>query len=79
VAKSAVQRSTEKKKGENAIVRYFRETWSEIKRVSWPTRSEALNLTGIVIVVTVVLSIILGIVMDRSFEWLFGLLLSSAN
>ncbi len=79
MAKSAVQRSTEKKKGENAIVRYFRETWFELKRVSWPTRSEALNLTGIVIVVTVILSIILGIVMDRSFEWLFGLLLSSAN
>ena len=75
MAKSAVQKKTEKKKGENAIVRYFRETWFELRRVSWPTRAEAINLTGIVIVVTAVLAIILGLIIDNLFSWLFGLLL----
>lgn len=63
----------EKKKQENRIVEYFRQTWFELKKVSWPTRAEALNLTGIVIVVTTFLSIVLAL-MDYVFEKLLGLL-----
>jgi preprotein translocase subunit SecE len=74
VAKSAVQRSTEKKKGENAIVRYLRETWFELRKVSWPTRSEAINLTLIVVAVTAFLAIVLGIT-DWVFQTPFGLFL----
>jgi preprotein translocase subunit SecE len=60
------------KKQENAIVRYFRETWFELKKVSWPTRAEAVNLTIIVVVVTTFLSIVLGL-MDWLFSMGFGL------
>jgi preprotein translocase subunit SecE len=74
VTKSAVQRSTEKKKGENAIVRYFRETWFELRKVSWPTRSEAINLTLIVVAVTAFLALVLG-VLDWVFQTAFGLFL----
>ncbi|MEJ2736787.1 MAG: preprotein translocase subunit SecE [Anaerolineae bacterium] len=74
MTKSAVQRSTEKKKGENAIVRYFRETWFELRKVSWPTRSEAINLTLIVVAVTGFLAIVLG-VLDWVFQTAFGLFL----
>jgi preprotein translocase subunit SecE len=70
VAKSV----SEKKKGDNRVVRYFRETWFELRRVSWPTRSEAANLTLIVIAVTSALAIILGI-MDWLFSTAFGLFL----
>jgi preprotein translocase subunit SecE len=63
VAKSVA----DKKKGENAIIRYFRETWFEMKKVSWPTRSEAVNLTIIVVLVTSFLAIILGLL-----DWLFS-------
>ena len=62
------------KKQENAIVRYFRETWFELKKVSWPTRAEAVNLTIIVVVVTTFLSMVLGL-MDWLFSMGFGLLL----
>ncbi len=65
---------SEKKKGDNRIVRYFRETWFELRRVSWPTRSEAANLTLIVIAVTSFLAIILGL-MDWLFSTAFGLFL----
>lgn len=58
----------------NRIATYFRETWYELKKVSWPTRKEALNLTGIVIAVTLFLSIVLGL-MDWLFSTLFGLFL----
>lgn len=64
----------EKKRQENAIVQYLRETWFEIKKVSWPTRPEAVNLTLVVVSVTTFLSIVLGL-MDWLFSTVFGLFL----
>ena len=74
MAKSVVDKRTEKKTGGNRFFRYLQETYYELRRVSWPTRSEALNLTGIVIAVTTMLAIILGL-MDWLFSWGFGLFL----
>lgn len=70
MAKSA----TSSNKQDNAITRYLRETWFELKKVSWPTRREAVNLTVVVIVATTVLSLILG-VMDWIFSSAFSLFL----
>ncbi|MFC2037983.1 preprotein translocase subunit SecE [Chloroflexota bacterium] len=70
MAKSA----TAKKQQENAIVRYLRETWFELKKVSWPTRKEAVNLTVVVILVTSFLAMVLGF-MDWVFSLAFGLFL----
>ena len=64
----------EKKRQDNAIVQYLRETWFELKKVSWPTRREAINLTVIVVSVTTFLSIVLGL-MDWLFATAFGLFL----
>jgi preprotein translocase subunit SecE len=58
----------------NAIVRYLRETWFELRKVSWPTRSEATNLTVIVILATSFLALVLSL-MDYIFSTLFGLFL----
>jgi preprotein translocase subunit SecE len=49
-------------KKENAIVHFYRETVGELRKVSWPTRAEATNLTVIVIVVLVGMAIFLGTV-----------------
>jgi preprotein translocase subunit SecE len=71
---------TEKKTGSesrlqnNRVVEYLRETWYELKKVSWPTRSEAINLTIIVAAVTTFLALVLGI-LDWIFQTAFGLLL----
>lgn len=62
------------KRRENAIVRYFRQTWAELKKVRWPTRREATNLSLIVLAVTVVMSAFLGVV-DRLSDLLFSLLI----
>ena len=64
----------EKKMQDNAIVQYLRETWFELKKVSWPTRREAINLTIVVVSVTTFLSIVLGL-MDWLFSTVFGLFL----
>lgn len=50
---------TEKK--ENRIIKYFREARAEMRKVTWPTRQEALHLTGIVLAVTVAMSILLWV------------------
>ncbi len=52
--------------GDNRLTRYFKETWYELKKVSWPTRREAINLTLMVIAVTVFLAVVLGLM-----DWLF--------
>ena len=52
----------EKKKGvkkPKAIARFVRETVGELRKVSWPSRAEALNLTVIVVIVMVATSIFL--------------------
>jgi preprotein translocase subunit SecE len=71
---SVAKSGSTKKKQDNAIIRYLRETWFELKKVSWPTRREALNLTGIVVVVTSFLALVLSL-MDWLFSSLFGLFL----
>ena len=57
-----------KPKKENAIIRYLRETGTELRKVHWPTRQEAWSLTQIVLIVTVSTAIFLGVL-----DYLFSL------
>lgn len=57
----------------NFIQRYFSETIGELRKVTWPTRREATNLTIIVLAVTVLVGIYLGL-MDFLFSRFFALL-----
>ena len=50
------------RKQDNAVVRYYRETIGELRKVTWPTRQEAINLTSITLVVIVVMSAFFGFV-----------------
>jgi len=50
----------EKAKKQNAIQRYLNETTGELRKVSWPTRQEAVQLTIIVLIVMVFMGIFLG-------------------
>ena len=61
----------EKTNQQNGIARFYRETIGELRKVSWPTREEALNLTMLVIVVLIVMAILLGSVDEAGF-WLVG-------
>ena len=63
-----------KSKKTNPVRQYFRETIGELRKVSWPTRREALQLTGLVIIVMIVVGSILGLT-DGAAHQLLGLLL----
>ncbi len=54
------EKDKKSRRSENAIQRYFRETTGELKKVTWPTRPEALRLTGLVLLVMVVVGIFLA-------------------
>ena len=46
---------------DNALVEYLRDTRAELRKVHWPTRQEAENLTKIVLAVTVTMSALMGL------------------
>lgn len=59
-----------------AISNYFASTRAEIQKVTWPTRQEALRLSGIVLAVTIISSIALGL-LDFLYGELFRVGLSA--
>ena len=59
-----------------SIQRTIRETMGELKKVSWPTRQEALNLTKIVLIVIGVMTVYLG-VLDLVFSSLLRFILGT--
>lgn len=74
MAKSKRTKAVERKQ-QNAVQRYIRETVGELRKVNWPTRQEAINLTIVVLIVTFGMSAFLG-VLDFLFTRLFALILS---
>jgi len=61
------------RKQPNRVVRYFNETIGEMRKVTWPTRKDAIRLTVIVLIVTFSTSIFLGF-LDFIFARFFALL-----
>ena len=59
----------------NKIQRFIKETVGELRKVSWPTRQEALRLTQIVVIVIFVMAIILG-GLDYIYAQIFSLILA---
>ena len=52
--------------------RYFDEVWSELKKVSWPTREQVRNLTVLVFAISFVVGLYISI-LDQFFRGLLGL------
>ncbi len=57
-----------------SIQQFFRETIGELRKVSWPTRQEAINLTRIVLLVIFAMAFFLGI-LDFIYTWIFSLII----
>ena len=53
--------------------RYFDEVWSELKKVSWPTREQVRNLTVLVFAISFVVGLYIT-VLDGIFQGLLGLI-----
>ena len=52
--------------------RYFDEVWSELRKVSWPTREQVRNLTVLVFAISFVVGLYIT-VLDQIFQGLLAL------
>ncbi len=73
MAKAEKGKITERRQP-NRIQVFFRETVGELRKVSWPTRQEAWNLTLVVLAVVFSMGTILGL-LDFLFTRFFALIL----
>ena len=57
-----------KKRG---LGRFFRETKSEVKKVSWPSKTQLFHNTAIILAFVIIMTVIL-FAFDKAFEFGFG-------
>jgi len=56
----------------NRITKYLKEVRAEIRKVTWPSRTEVLRLSAIVIMVLLAMSAFMALI-DYAFSWLMRL------
>jgi preprotein translocase subunit SecE len=55
-----------------AVTEFVKESWQELKKVTWPTRSEVIN-SSLVVVVVAVLFMLVVYLEDMGIHWLLKL------
>lgn len=69
---------TDKKKKRRSPAKWFKELFSELKKVTWPTFPQVVKQTGIVLFVTLLfLLVLMG--MDALLSYLYKLLITGLN
>jgi preprotein translocase subunit SecE len=53
------------------IAQFLREVRQELSKVSWPTRSQVVQYTWVVIAISLAMAVFLGL-LDFTFEWLLN-------
>jgi len=56
------------------IVLFFQESYAELRKVTWPSRDEAVASTKVVLVSTLIIAAMLGLVdfiLFKLVDWLF--------
>lgn len=53
-----------------ALLAFGRDAWREVKKVVWPARKEAVQMTAYVFVFVLVMAVFLWLT-DKTLEWLF--------
>ena len=52
------------------LIAFGRDSWREVKKVVWPTRKEAMQMTAYVFAFVVVMALFLWLT-DKTLEWVF--------
>lgn len=58
----------------NKALKFFRETKSEMKKVSWPSKNQLLRNTVVILVFIIITTIILSL-LDAGFEKILSLII----
>ena len=64
---------TQKVKKVNKLAKFFKESKSELKKVTWPSKNQLIHNTLIILAFIIITCIILS-VFDGAFMWLVDLL-----
>jgi preprotein translocase subunit SecE len=56
--------------GGRQLLAFGRDSWREVKKVVWPTRKEAIQMTAYVFAFVAIMSIFLWLT-DKTLEWVF--------
>ena len=70
-AKNKVSKGVPSKIGRKLVPKYFRNSWVELKQVTWPNRKQTIKLTFAVIAFATVFGIIIAVVdffLDKLFR-----------
>ena len=57
----------------NRLMKFFRETKSEMKKVSWPSKDQLIRNTVVILAFVIIMTIVLSLV-DFGFEKLLSLI-----
>ena len=57
----------------NRLMKFFRETKSEMKKVSWPSKAQLIRNTVVILAFVVIMTVVLSLV-DFGFERLLSLI-----
>lgn len=74
-AKPSKDKKKAKKKEPGKVRRWFKDFFSELKKVTWPSFTKVLKQTGVVLLVTIVFLLVL-MAFDSLFGYLYDLLVS---
>jgi len=61
-------------RGGIAVIAFLKQVQAEITQVTWPTREEAMRMTAVVILASVLVGVYLG-ALDYLFTYLMGLII----
>ena len=56
------------------IIVFFQESYAELRKVTWPSRDEALASTRVVLISTIIIAFMLGLVdfiLFKLVDWIF--------
>jgi len=63
-----------KQKSGSRPIKFFKNVWSELKKVSWPNKKEMSTYTIVVVISVVLVAVVLWL-FDSIFSFLLGLIL----
>lgn len=66
---------TKNKKKRKSLIRYFKDVWNELKKVTWPERKDLINATLAVIAFILIMAVVIGL-FDFGLGELFSLVIT---
>lgn len=59
------------------VVKYFRESYSELRKVSWPSRKDTVMYSSIVLALSIAMAILIGVLdlgLSKGLEYLISVI-----